>query len=195
MNKISTPWGPADQAKYLNAEKTLIKVSTSGHGGIGVKLELPMPEYLASVAIKGSEWLWFEEDLNWACAALAFPLCFDAESLTGAENTVLNWFPQIYAQHFGRKPTAKESYKVREQELDAKLHGNYRPRTGYGDWAWNVPIGQCYIEGHRASDNTTQGFLVPKDEYKNYSELVLDNYPHFTPDTSLPHFKPSTAHA
>lgn len=109
--------------------------------------------------------------------------------------TVRNWYPDIYEKHFGRKLTAEESFTVRKQTLDAKLNEHYRPRTGYGDWAWNVPVGHCYIEGHRASDNSTEVFLVPLAEYINLAEIVLDNYPRFKPDTSFPYSKPVTAKA
>jgi hypothetical protein len=190
MKHLSTPWDVADYVKPLSTNGDVIRVGTPGHGGIGVKRTLAMPKHLASVAILDSKWRWFEEDLDWACVAIAFPELFNAKSIEAANATLLAWLPDVYEKHYGRKPTAEESHEIRERELREKHKSNYRVQSATGDWAYNVPLGQVYVVGHRESDNSTAGFLVPHAEYKGYSTLVLDNYPRFEPDKSLPYSKP-----
>lgn len=189
--RLETPWGTADSVRYVNADKSVVKVSTSSHGGIGVDhTKLQLPDHLTIPAIKTDTMLWFEEDSDWCCVALALPVLFPDEQ-DAAEATLRNSLPQVYKTHYGRMPTAEESLKVREMELNRALHSNFRVRTGFGDWAWNVPVGHVYVVGVRASDNATAGFLVPEAEYKNYDAMVLDAYPRWEPDMTLPRSKPA----
>ena len=100
MKYFPTPWGNADRISYLNDERTVIRVQTSGHGGIGVQIGVEMPKHLDVGMLEG-QWRWFEEDQDWAIVALAFPACFDEKSVQGAKETVRNFSPSIYEQHFG----------------------------------------------------------------------------------------------
>lgn len=185
-----TPWGNADLVIPLNGDWSVVRVHTPGHGGIGVNTSvMTMPKHLTDAGVVMGGMLWFEEDCNWCCPALAFPDLFPADR-EAAESTLRNWLPEIYKKHFGRMPLASESVVMRERELNAKLHNCYRPRTGFGDWAWDVPRDFVYVVGYRASDASTQGFLVPEAEYKVFDELVLDDYPHWAPDRTMPYSKP-----
>lgn len=190
-----TPWGSRDYFTRLNPQGTVVEVGTASHGGIGVHSSIELPAHILPQAMVtqgdtiNETWRWFEEDLAWALVAIALPDLFESASLTMARDTVINWFPEIYEQHYGTKPTAAESMKVRERVLNEQLAGVYRPRTAFGDWAWNVPKGHVYVLGHRASDNSTEGFLVPDAEYRNLDTLVLDSYPKWCPDKTLPYSK------
>lgn len=195
MNKTYTPWGVADHVVALNPERTVLRVGTPSHGGIGVHASVNIAPHLLRYAINAEstspdEWRWFEEDCNWALVALALPDLFTPEQRESAEATVRNWCPDAWEAHFGRRPSAEESSRIRELELAERLKNHFRPRTAFGDWAWNVPKGHVYVLGHRAIDDQTQGFLVPDPEYQNLDTLVLDSYPHWSPDKSLPYSKP-----
>lgn len=174
----------------LYGDCSVVRVHTPGHGGIGVDTRvMTMPQHLTDAGIVMGDMLWFEEDCNWCCPALAFPALFPADQ-ESAESTLRNCLPDIYEKHFGRKPQASESLAVRERELNVRLHNFYRPRSGFGDWAWDVPRDFVYVVGQRASDQSTKGFLVPEAEYKDYDQLVLDEYPQWEPDQSRPYSKP-----
>jgi hypothetical protein len=53
-----------------------------------------------------------------------------------------------------------------------------------------------YACGWRKIDEATAGFLVPADIYDiNPARLVLDDFPLWEPDRTLPYSKPQTAPA
>lgn len=193
-----TPWGPRDYFTRLNPQGTVVQVGTSSHGGIGVHSSVELPAYILpqSLVTQGDcaneTWRWFEEDIAWALVAIALPQWFEEASVTMARQTVINWLPKIYEQHYGTKPTASESMKVREAELKVQLANHYRPRTAFGDWAWDVPSGQVYVLGHRDSDDSTEGFLVPDPQYRELDTLILDQYPRWKPNMGLPYSKPKS---
>lgn len=190
-DRLDTPWGSADSVRYLNADKSVVQVSTASHGGIGVDhTQLELPAHLIVPAIRTDTMLWFEEDDDWCCAALALPDLFP-DIQDAAEATLRNLMPEIYRAHYGRMPTAQESIRVRAMELNRALHANFRARSAFGDWAWNVPAGHVYVLGVRASDGASVGFLLPDAEYKDVDALVLDGYPRWEPDMTLPRSKPA----
>lgn len=189
MKSMTTPWGFSEQVSSMSPDGLIISVQTLRHGGIGINKKLEMPEYLASVSIQDSEWRWFEEDCGWACVALAFPQYFKAHHLDLAKTIVLNVYPHVYEKHYGVKPDIAESRALRRMDLESRLENSFRPRTAFGDWAWDVPKGSVYVVGFKAVDGSSKGFLVPKDQYANPDTLVLDGFPSFEPNTELPYSK------
>ena len=189
-----SPWGKIDQTEGIDDKGLIIRVHTPSHGGIGVHKSLEMPSSLASLAMEpAAEWRWFEEDCDWAAVPLAFPDRFNEAVLDQAKDCLRNWNPDAYEGFFGVKPTPEESHVAKDRYLKDLNKQNFMPKTGYGDWAWDVPKGFVYCQGARQSDEATKGFLVPADEYKNLQELVLNDYPAWEPDKSLPYTKPNKA--
>lgn len=184
-----TPWGIADTVKDKAGDGTVLVVTTSGHGGIGIHAARAMPAYFRSKALVAGDWLWYEEDLDWAMAALSFPDLFP-EDQESAKSTLLNFHPNEYEKHYGHRPTAAESIVVAERERNERLKDKFTVSSGFGDWAWDVPAGFVYASGRRMSDGATEGFLVPKDQYVNVHELVLDDFQKWKPDMTLPYSKP-----
>lgn len=189
MIKMTTPWGQADNVSYLNPERTLVRVHTASHGGIGVRFDVTMPSHL-DPGVSGDMWRWFEEDQEWCIPALAFPMYFKPEMVQIATDLLRNWYPDAYEIHFGQMVTAEHSAARRRDELNQRLRAKYRVRASWGDWAWDVPAGKVLALGVRDSDGDEATFLVPHSEYVNLDELVLDKYPRFTPDRTLPYTKP-----
>ena len=193
---MHTPWGAADSLEAKCSDNSVIVVGTSSHGGIGVHTPTHViPEHFKGLAICGGTWAWFEEDCAWSAAVLMFPNLFPAEQ-EAAKLTLRNWYPAVYAAHYGRMPTAAESHKVRSDEIKERLKNNYTVDATWGDWAWNVPPGHLYVIGRRSSDGHEAGFLVPKKDYESpVDEIVLDAYPRWEPDRSLPYTKPRKVYA
>lgn len=188
---MHTPWGAADSLVAKCPDKSVIVVSTCSHGGVGVHVPShPIPEQFKAMCIIEGAWAWFEEDEDSAAAHLMFPDLFPKHQ-EGAEETLRNLYPAVYAAHYGRMPTAAESYRVRVNETRERLKNNYTVKEVWGDWAWNVPQGHLYVCGCRESDGHEAGFLIPNDDYKSpINEIVLDAYPLWEPDRSLPYTKP-----
>ena len=189
MKTMNTPWGPADGISYLNDERTIIRVHTSSHGGIGVRCDVPMPPHFPC-GLDGDNWRWYEEDQEWCFPATAYPACFKPDAVQIAKDLMRNWYPDAFEAHFAEKVTSSNSAARRRDELNSRLHGNYRVKACWSDSCWNVPTGQVLALGVRASDGDEATFLVPKPDYKALDELVLDRYPRFTPDRTLPYSKP-----
>lgn len=188
---MHTPWGSADSLSAICPDGSVIQVGTSGHGGIGVHVGThTVPEHFKKLAICGDTWAWFEEDCAWAAAALMLPEVFPDQQDMAAK-TLCNWYPDAYAAHFGRVPSAAESMEVRSRELKERLKNCFTVNAAWGDWAWDVPAGSVYVLGARRSDCAEAGFLVPKADYKSpVDEIVLDAYPRWEPNKSLPYTKP-----
>lgn len=190
QKNMHTPWGCAQHVEKISIAGDVIRVDTASHGGIGVARSRQFPASLIGLAIQDSEWLWFEEDCAACAPVLAFPSLFGAKARIAAEASLRNWFPSHYEQYFGRKPTAAESSAVAQSEFEEKTRNNFVVRTGFGDWAWDVPAGSVYAVGFRASDKAEAGFLVPKEQYRVPGRLVLDGFPRWEPNRSLPYSKP-----
>jgi len=191
MSKLSTPWGPADYVHYHGEDRQVLRVGTSSHGGIGVLPSLSMPAYLAALAdTDGYGTRWYEEDIAWAIAVTAFPDRFERTWVEAAKDTMRNEFPEAYVAHYGGVLTAETSRILERRQFEAATRNNFVVTASFGEWAWNCPTGFVYACGWRRSDEATAGFLVPAEKYVNPGRLVLDEFPRWEPDRSLPYFKP-----
>jgi hypothetical protein len=83
----STPWGQAQHATQI--APGIIQYSTAGHGGIQLSIErlAAMPAGLRMVRPYAGPG-WYEEDLDWALVALAFPDCFKPASVAAAVQSI-----------------------------------------------------------------------------------------------------------
>lgn len=186
---MHTPWGPADDVQDISGDGTIIYVSTAGHGGIGVATSRKMPPAYASIPIVQGDWRWFEHDCAMCAPVLAFPHLFKPDGVQQAKDTLRNWYPMVFAMVYGHTPTAEESTEMARLEFEVRTKDKFVPRVAWGDWAWNVPEGQTLVRGVRKSDGAEAEFLVPNDDYKT-SRMVLDSYPRWSPDRTLPYTKP-----
>lgn len=191
MKHFNTPWGIADQVDSLHPEKKILRVHTPSHGGIAVALDLPMPSYLAALGDAGPSYRWFEEDQAWAAPATAFPSFFHPAQVRGAKEILQHHYPEAFMAHFGGVLTAATSRALEQRDWESATANKYTVTSGFGDWAWDVPRGYVYACGWRRQDEATAGFLVPAEVYNlNPGRLVLDGFPRWEPDRSLPYSKP-----
>ena len=197
MKNFQTPWGMADQVDSLHPEKNkLLGVHTPEHGGIAVAMDLPMPCYLAALGEEGQSYRWFEEDQAWAAPATAFPSFFHPDHVRRAKEILRDHYPEAFMAHFGGVLTAATSRALEQREWESATANRFVVTAGFGDWAWNVVPGHVYACGWRRRDEAVAGFLVPAEIYNvNPGRLVLDDYPRWEPDRTLPYSKPRTSAA
>lgn len=196
MKNFHTPWGMADQVDSLHPEKKILRVHTPEHGGIAVAMDLPMPSYLAGLGEQGQSYRWFEEDQAWAAPATAFPSFFHPDHVRRAKEILRDHYPEAFMAHFGGVLTAATSRALEQREWESATANRFVVTAGFGDWAWNVVPGHVYACGWRRRDEAVAGFLVPAEVYNvNPGRLVLDDYPRWEPDRTLPYSKPRTSAA
>lgn len=196
MKNFHTPWGMADQVDSLHPDKQILRVHTPSNGGIAVALELQMPSYLAALGEEGQNYRWFEEDQAWAAPATAFPSFFHPQHVRSAKDILQHHYPEAFMAHFGAVLTAATSRELEKREWESATANKYTVVAGYGDWSWDTPRGYVYACGWRRSDEATAGFLVPADVYNvNPGRLVLDDFPRWEPDRTLPYSKPRASAA
>ena len=187
---MNTPWGQADGVEEITAD--IIRVYTPGHGGYGVRKGAAMPPALKSCGVLKGDWRWFEEDCQWAAVVVGFPDAFPRPGLLDtAMQSLRDWNSSAYEKHFKVVLKASESRAVAEKERKVKYQNHFITCGAWGDWAWDVPNDFVYVVGRRDSDGAEQGFLLPKEEYQDFDTLVLDQYPHFSPNKALPYTKPA----
>lgn len=114
MLSIQTPWGHVDHVKDISGDLQLIRADAASHGGFGVSLNAKMPKHLQSPGIRSGEYLWFEEDQDWALVAVAFPQHFHTEARPVARQILLDLYPEIFTVHFGRETGVHESRNLPE---------------------------------------------------------------------------------
>lgn len=188
MNLMTTPWGAALSVDHV--APGICRVSTMTHSGYGVHIDTPMPHALAAVAVATGDTRWFEGDFDAACVVLSFPSLFTPPQQARATRLLADYRPATFAAHFGRMPTRDESLSVRKAILDAQLASHYRPTSRVAQ-RWDIPDGFLYVTGHRAVDDSDQGFLVPADSLrgKPTDEIVLDGFPQWRPNTGARHHR------
>lgn len=174
-SRMHTPWGGADQTLVCGPGVT--QVFTPSHGGYRVDRERweQMPAHLREIAGEpDGSYAWFEEDCEWAAVVLAFPGYFPAADLDRARETLANWFPAAYEVHFGVKPTAEESYVIRQREFYAAHTDDWVTVSAVGRGDGTV-IAAATLGGDRSS-KTRRHFLVPYEEYRASSteRFVID---------------------
>lgn len=91
-----TPWGTAQQETVYG--EGVIFVSTASHGGFHLS-EKRLAGLDPLLHVDGG---WYEEDVEWAKVALAFPDLFTDRENAAADRTLRAWFPLIWQALGGR---------------------------------------------------------------------------------------------
>lgn len=112
-----SPWGGIEHKTEL--APGIWWVSTPSHGGAKLSEErnAAMPDCLRR------ESGWYEEDCQWALAALVFPEAFQildtfnkVPTREAAPAIVRDWFPTAWEAHTGETLTAADSYILAARE-------------------------------------------------------------------------------
>lgn len=193
LNQIATPWGPSQYVHFHGDDRKVVRVGTAEHGGIGVLAGLELPAPFAGLGLTDSEGAaWYEEDQAYAIPVCAFPDRFPANWVDAARATLRDEFPEAYMAHFGVVLTSATSRALARREFEDATRDKFTVSTAFGSSHWNVPSGFVMACGWRRRDEAVASFLVPVERYEvNPGRLVLDEFPRWEPDRSLPYLKPA----
>jgi hypothetical protein len=164
-----SPWGAIQDKREL--APGIWSVSTAGHGGIKLSRErnAGVPKYMRR------EGGWYEEDCEWAIAAVVHPIGFqrvckiegrpDRTEWDIANETLRNWYPAEYEQWAGVILQPGESRARDELVFKHQNAGNFIVQSAWGSWAHWVPKGKTGVAAHRSFDQATKWFLVDAELY------------------------------
>jgi hypothetical protein len=186
----TSPWGKIQEKREL--APGIWTVSTAGHGGVKLSRErnAAMPDYMRN------EGGWYEEDCEWAKAAVVHPIGFqrvvkiegkpDRTEFEYAMETFRNWHPCQYERFTGILLEKGQSLVRDEQIFKAENENNFVLRSAWGDWAHWVTKGTVGCCAVRASDGAEKWFLIGRESYnkrhgKDRSGFVID----LTTDTEI----------
>ncbi|MDH4275685.1 MAG: hypothetical protein OEW08_11640 [Gammaproteobacteria bacterium] len=176
---IMTPWGWSQTIEQI--ADGIQFISTAGHGGIRLSVERnrEMPDYLR---IQSG---WYEEDVDWARVAIAFPQYFKKQEMLPIE-LVRNWLPDEYELHTGKILAAGESIEKDRREWAAQHSNDYVVTSAWGDWHPKVPKGHVVVAARIPAHPENAGyFVVPSAEYCQRSRfgfaVELARHPNIEP--------------
>ncbi len=165
---MHTPWGAAQTQRQLG--DGVIQVSTASHGGIHLSPTRNAHVHKAWRDRQG----WYEEDSDWAVAALTFPNLFTADQAVDAHRLAKEWMPDQYEQVFGVPVLPAESYIRREQIFYRDNADRFVATAAWGHRNYAVgrvpvPPGMVGVVARRGGRGNPGGveeyFLVPESEY------------------------------
>ncbi|MFB2553830.1 DUF7007 domain-containing protein [Ensifer soli] len=113
----STPWGMSQSATIYGPG--IVCHATAGHGGF----HLSSDRNFAVLAALRNETGWYEEDMEWAVVAHAFPELFTGYERRAADETIRHTWPQFWETVHGRSLAAGESCAKDRQEFE-RIHAD-----------------------------------------------------------------------
>ncbi len=167
-----SPWGRIDTVTYEGEGIWL--VSTPSHGGI----KLDRIRNAAVPAYMRREAGWYEEDCDWAIAALVHrdaildKMLQAAVDNGSAKQTLCHYDPEAYERFTGEIVYPGMSHH-RDDEIFHREHANdWVVISAVGDWHEGIPAGYCgvmaTVGGQRCqlAFDTAKFFLVPDADYQ-----------------------------
>jgi hypothetical protein len=168
----TSPWGAIQDKREL--APGIWTVSTAGHGGIKLSRErnAAMPDHMRN------EGGWYEEDCEWAKAAVVHPIGFQRvvngrTEFDIAMETLRNWHPDQYERFTGAIIERGLSIVKDERLFKLENENNFVVTAAWGDWAHWVPKGKVGVVAKRDSDKAEKWFLVDGNIYGS-RHFVID---------------------
>lgn len=168
-----TPWGPAQTAYHL--APGIVSVGCSQHGG--VKLS-PERNRLVPRALRNDSG-WYEEDCEWAIAAMTHPEAFVAQGESiettrdHAEKTVIDWFPEKYEAATGKELLLGASL-MKDKKTWHEIHADDEIAVSARGWGDDCPEGMVIVSvcrggrGERGENlKNSRDILVPVEDYQD----------------------------
>lgn len=186
----TTPWGTVQTVETV--ARGLRWVFTAGHGGVVVSPTrmAAMPAALRAVGDVGRRhsgragYGYYEEDCDWAAAALAFLDDFAAadrrgraELETDARTLLADWHPDSYEAHFGVELGPGASRVKDERAFFAAHRDDHVAVAAVGN-----DDGTVTVTAERPRDGERRIYRVDRDEYRScpLHHFVIDASRHPT---------------
>ncbi|MBP2449860.1 DUF7007 domain-containing protein [Rhizobium leguminosarum] len=113
----STPWGMSQMATIYGSG--IVSHITAGHGGF----HLSPDRNLAVPTALRNETCWYEEDVEWAAVAHAFPELFTGYERRTADETIRHHWPEFWETVHGRTLAVGESRGKDRHEFE-RIHAD-----------------------------------------------------------------------
>lgn len=113
----STPWGMSQSATIYGPG--IVCHATAGHGGF----HLSSDRNLAVPSALRNDTCWYEEDVEWAVVAHAFPNLFTGYERRTADETIRHSWPEFWENVHGQLLVAGES-QAKDRQAFEKIHAN-----------------------------------------------------------------------
>lgn len=168
-----TPWGTADGVTHV--APGIDSVFTPGHGG--VKLSRERNKEVDPIWRSKSGW--YEEDCEWAIAAITHREAYSKEHQRLAHQSARRWFPDEYEKVVGKdparygvtdyKPIAPGESNVRDEQVFFAANADKVQRVWSASYSKDhegmteVLVSDVTSTGTRAGNART--VLIPSDEY------------------------------
>ena len=180
MKNFATPWGPSQQSREI--APGIVSHSTAGHGGLHLSEErwyefrkqLPTQTTWAGAR-------WFEEDLDWALVAIAFPQHFEDTAIYNAVRTVEasarpggcghDYLGE--ARAFLLEPAAAALVK-RARDFEAKVHGRWEVTSFGSAFGANRDAWGGGLRNTASGERKRLDFkAMPEQQFYTESEVAL----------------------
>ena len=155
-----SPWGAVQDREAV--ADGVVFVSTASHGGfhVSAKLNNTIPEPFRH------DGGWYEEDVDYSIVIVFLPHLFKAEEVERAKETLKNWYPTQWEQHFKVELSPEESRGKRELLFREANRGRYQVSAAWGDWHEKVPAGMVGVVARKIDeDGPERWVLIPKPDY------------------------------
>ena len=155
----TSPWGKPDTVRRLAAG--VYTVDTPSHGGIFLSAErnAEVPPIARDRAG------WYEEDCDWAIAALVHADAFSPDEQAAAITSAKNWNPDAYTAITGQPVALSESHTLQDRAFKAATRNEFVVASAFGDWSPFVGKGEVGVCARRESDGAEQWALVSAANY------------------------------
>jgi len=154
---MRTPWGAAQYAETV--APGIGVVGSAGHGGTKLSAQRNRavhPEWRQ----KGG---WYEEDDEWAIAAITFPEAYSPQHVEAAHRLTKDYFPDAYEKVTGTTIAPGESHTRDEQNFRAEHSDDDVVR---GAITSDTYPGMVEVTASRPGSSEEREYLVPTDEYR-----------------------------
>jgi len=156
----STPWGGSQMA-VIYADG-VVAHSTAGHGGFHLSTDRNAKIH----PLLRKDTPWYEEDCEWAIAALSFPDLFTAHERSTADKIIRNTWPDAWETIRIRELAEGESWAKDRRAFDQRHAADYIVVSAiFSDQHLGMTEVVAVVGGDRKSDEDERRFLVPSGEY------------------------------
>ena len=161
-----TPWSRADYAYTYG--RGVVSYSTPGHGGFRLS---PTRNTQVHEALRNADG-WYEEDVEWAAAAVTFPELFPRKHVQSAVRSLRSWNPDGWTAFSGEEVAVEESHVLRKRQFERDNADRWvvLSARGRSDGSGLVDV-TATLGGSRQPGVEHRDFVVTKSDYDQRGEF------------------------